>query len=102
MRFFTRHDGQPIVKTEAFKQSKLANKVHSIVRRESSFDAIVKSVMNFSAAFDKGHGVYYLAAWTVDIVELKVWSYVPFDNSPLLYHCYTSVARFSLQHPTVY
>lgn len=51
-------------------------KLTSIVRRDSSFVAIVTSVTHSSAAFVKGHGVFFLAARMVNIVEIIVASNV--------------------------
>lgn len=67
-RCVARHNGRPIAKTEPLKLSNLPNKVTSIVRRDSSFLAIVKSVINFSDVFKEERGVSYLAARGVDIV----------------------------------
>lgn len=59
---------RPIAETEALKVSKFANKESIIMGRNSSFEATVNSVKNFSAAFEKGHGVSFFAAWIVHIV----------------------------------
>lgn len=57
----------------------------SIVRRNSSFFAVVKSVINFRAAFEKEHGVFLLAAHMVDIVEDTILSDFPTGDSPQTY-----------------
>lgn len=44
------------------KANSLANIVTSIVRHESSFVAVVKSIMDFSAAIWKEHNVSFLTA----------------------------------------
>lgn len=58
MRLVTRHDGRPIVGTDALKLSNLANMVTGFVCRDSSFVALVKSVMNFNAALRKKIGLF--------------------------------------------
>lgn len=58
MQCVTWHDVHPIAKTVALKLGIYARKVTSIVRLDSSFDAIEKSVINFSVASVKERAVY--------------------------------------------
>lgn len=74
VRCFTRHDGRPIAEAEALKLSSFANKVTSVVRCDFSFVAVVKTVINFSAAFEKGHSMLFLAASMVNSDEDMVSS----------------------------
>lgn len=55
----TQQDGCSIEETEALKLSSLANKVTSILRRDSSFLAIMKSLVNFSVALEKELGLSF-------------------------------------------
>lgn len=69
-----RHDCRPIAETEALKLSHFATTVTSLVCPNSLFAVVVKPVKDFSAAFEEGHGVFFLTAWMVDIVEDLVLS----------------------------
>lgn len=57
------------METEALKQSILENTVTSIVRHVSSFVAIVKSVLNFSATLEKEHVVSFLAIRILEVLK---------------------------------
>lgn len=76
-----RHDGRPIAETEELKLTDFTKKVTSIVYRDFSFVAIVKSILNFRAAFEKKHGVLFLATQVVDIVDDMVLSDILTGNS---------------------
>lgn len=65
----TGQESCPIVKTETLKVINIANKVTSILRRDSWFVVIVKSVINVCAAFGKEHGASFLAARMMHIIE---------------------------------
>lgn len=70
---------------QKYSLSNLRNMVTSIVRRNFPFVAGVKSVMNFSAAFEKKYGVSFLAAWMADIVDDMVSSDIVSGNSAQRY-----------------
>lgn len=97
MWFVTRYDGHPMPEIDALKQSSLANKVTNIVRRDSFFVAIVKSVINYSAVFEKEHGVSFVAARKLDIAEYMVLSDSLSGNRPKTYPRDIWVAKFYLQ-----
>lgn len=58
----TQHNRGPIAETEVLTLCNLANKETSIVRRVSMFVPIKMSLINFIAAFEKEHGVFFFAA----------------------------------------
>lgn len=62
VRSVMRDNGCPIAETEARRRSILASKVTSTIHRDISFVAIVKSALNFRAAFEKEHGTPFLGA----------------------------------------
>lgn len=74
MRCSTQHNSYLVVETEARKLNIFVYNVSSIVHFHSLFGAVVKSIANFSAAFENEHGVYFLDAQMVDIVGNKVSS----------------------------
>lgn len=80
--------------------SSLANNLTTIVRGNYSFVAIGKSVINFSAALGKEHGVSFFAAWMVNIVKHAVLFDFLFHNSPQIYQRYMRVGKVFLQSPT--
>lgn len=94
MRCVTQHDGRPIVETETLKMSNLASQVTNIVRWDSSFFTLVKSAMNFSTAFEKERGVFFLAARMGDIVEDMARSNFLTGNSSQAYRRYIRVSKF--------
>lgn len=94
VRCVTRHGGCLIAETEALKHCNRASRVTSIVRRDASFVAIVKPVINLSTAFQKGHGVFFLAGRMADIVEHMVSSDILFDNSAQTYQRYIRKQSF--------
>lgn len=69
------------------------------MRRDSGSVAVVKSVTNFSAAFKKKHGVFFLAAWMVDFVEDMVSSKFVTSNSSQTHQRHILAAKFLLQRP---
>lgn len=77
----TQQNGCPIAETNPHKVSNLSNMVSSIVRRESSFVTLEKSVINFSVACEKEHGMSFLSTWMVDNVEDMVSSDLLTGNS---------------------
>lgn len=93
----TQHEGGPIAETEALKLNNYLNKVTSIVCRDSLLVSIVNPVMNFSAAFGKEHGMCFLAARIVDIVEDVISSDLLTGNSSQTYWHYIWVAKFLYQ-----
>lgn len=102
VQYVTRYDGRPIAKTEALKQSNLLNTVTSIVRRDSSFVAVVKSIMNFSATFKNEQSRSFLTARIVDIVEDRVSSDFLTCNRPQIYQRQIRTAKFLLQRLNIY
>lgn len=78
-----------------------ANKVTNLVRRDSIFVVVVKSTMNFSAAFEKEHDVSFLATRMEDIFENMDSSDILTNNSVHTYQRYILVAKFPLQHPNL-
>lgn len=99
MRCDRQQDGRPITKSHALKQSHLTIKVPNIVRCDSSFIAVVRFVANFSAAFEKVHGVSFPVARMVGIVNYIVFSNCLTDNSSRNYQSCIQVAKFSHQQP---
>lgn len=93
----TRQNSRPVAKTEAFKLIKLTNKVTSIVRCDSSFIAVIKSVVNFREAFKKKHGISFLAAWIADIVNDMLWSDFLTGNCRQTYRRYIQATKLLLQ-----
>lgn len=90
-----------IAKSEELKLKSPGNKVPSIVRRNSSFVGIAKSVLNFSPAFDKEHGMSFLAARIVDIVDdMHLFDHLT-DDSPHTYQVIIQVAKFLFQRPNI-
>lgn len=68
MRCATRHDGRRVAETEGLKLSFLSYTVTIVVPRDFLLVLIVKSIISFSAAFEKYHGVSFLDARMVDII----------------------------------
>lgn len=97
MRFATRHDARRIEQTIALKLSNLANKRTNTVLRDSLLVAILQSLINFNAVFEKEHGVFFLAAQMVVIVKNKISSDFLSENSPLKYQRYIQMAKIFLQ-----
>lgn len=60
VRCVTGYNGHPFAETEMFRLSNFANLMTSIVRSDAASVAVVKIVMNFSAAFNKVNGVFGL------------------------------------------
>lgn len=98
LRCVTRHDGRPIAETEELKLSSLSNKATRTVRKYILFIAIVKSEMNFSAAFTKDDGVFCLAARIVDNVDNMALFEFLTANIPQTCQCYIPVTGFLLHH----
>lgn len=71
-----------IADSEALKLSSLLSKMTTIMRHNSLLVAIVKSVVNFSAASEKKLGVFFLAAWMRNIVENMILSKFLSENNP--------------------
>lgn len=61
----------------------------------------MKSVINFSAVFEKEHGVSFLPASIAGIVENMVSSDLLSGNSSQTYQCYIQVANFFLQRTNI-
>lgn len=59
-----------------------------------SFVAVVKSVSNFSASFEKALGVFFLAVWMVKIVEDVDSFDSPADISLQTYRCFIQIKKF--------
>lgn len=64
-----RHDGRPILGTEALMLSNIVKKVTHILRRDSFSATIVLSERNFIPAFEKEYDLSFLGAEREDIVE---------------------------------
>lgn len=86
---------------EALKFSNLVNEVTNIMCRNSSFVAILKFLMNFSAELQKERIVFCLAALMVDIVENIVSPDFLSGNSPQTYQCNIRMVKFFLQYPKI-
>lgn len=99
MRYVTPHDGCLIEETEPLNLSDLTNKMASIVRRDSSFVAVGKSVIKFSVSFEKEHNVSFLNARMVDIVEETFLSDFLTSKDPQIYQRYIRVGKFLCQRP---
>lgn len=97
----TRHDGRPIAGMEAPELSNFANRVINMERRDSSFVAELKPVMNFNDAFEKEHGVPFLTSRIKKIFEDVVSSEFLTDNCPQTYQCKIQVEMFILQYPNL-
>lgn len=69
VRCVTQRNGRPIVEMEALELSNDAIKGTSIERPDFSFVAIVKLVMNISAAFKKEYDKSFLFALMVDTID---------------------------------
>lgn len=72
-RCVTRQAGCSVAETEAHKRSTHTNKGTGTVRRDFLFIAKVKSVMNISVAFEKGHAASFFAPRMVNIVKTMVF-----------------------------
>lgn len=72
-----------------------------MVHQDSSLIAIVKSVINFDAVFEKEHGLSFPVARMVDIVEdmasFDFLSGISFQTCQR----YIRVAKFIFQHPDI-
>lgn len=101
VRCITKHDACPIAEVEALKLSNLANKGTSIVRCNSSFVAIVKLVIIFSASFEKAHCGSFLAAQMNNIVEDMFSFNFLSGNSIQTYQHHIRVAKSFLQRSNI-
>lgn len=99
VRCVARHYDRQVAKTKALKLSSLANRATSNICRDSSFVAIVRSIKNFSATFEREHGVSFPAARIVDIVEEMVSFNFLTGNGNQIYQRYILLANFVLQRP---
>lgn len=97
VRCVVQYDGHPVVEKEALKLCGLANKLSSIIRRDSSFAAVVKSVTDLSTALEKEHDMFFLAAQMVDILDdMDLFNFLT-GNSCQTCLRYIRVAKFFFQ-----
>lgn len=97
IRCVTQYGGRPTTETKGLKLGNHANKVTCIVHCNSLFVATIKSEMNFSTAFEKEHGVSFLAHRPVSIDEDMILSDFRSDKSPETYQHYIQVVTFVLR-----
>lgn len=98
-RCVTRHEGHPIAHTEAIKLNNVSNKLTGLIWRDSSFVEVMKFVLNFIVAFQRGHGVSFIAVRMVDIVDDMLSSDIMTSNSRQKYYGYIRKAKFFQQLP---
>lgn len=89
----TRHDGSPNAETEVFNLSTLENEVSSIVPRDFPSVVVLKSVIDYSSAFNQKNCMSFLAARMVDIVENMVLSNFLTRNRSQTYQRYIRAAK---------
>lgn len=94
-------DGLQLAKMETLKMQNVANNVTSIVHRDSSFVVVLKSVMTFSAAFEKEHGGTSFDTQIIDIVDNMIKSNFVTGNSRQTYQGYILVKKFLFQRPSI-
>lgn len=93
-------NGRPNAEKKLLKLSNLTSKLTGIVHCDPRFVAIVNSVMNFSAAFNKCHGVSSIDALTVDISKYMAFSGLLTRNSLKSIRRWSSAAK-CFRNPTL-
>lgn len=102
VRYAMRHKGRSIAELESFKVNNFANMAVSILCRNFSFVAMIKSVMSFKEAFKKEQSVSFLAARMVNIVERMTSSDLPTSTRIQTYKCYIRLVTFFFQCPNTF
>lgn len=101
MQCVMRHDGCIIAEKRALELNNFAIKVGSIVCRDPSFIAKVRSVTNLSATVAEEHFVsFFTARKEVTIGDMDLNDFLS-SVSPQTYQCYIRMTKFLLQRPNI-
>lgn len=101
VRCVTEHDGYPIAHTEALNLRTFPNMVTGLEWRDSSLLAVMKFLLNLSAAFQKENGAGFVAVSMVGIFDDMVASDFLAGNSRQIYYHYIGVTMVFQQLSTI-
>lgn len=93
VRFIFQEDKAAIGKVERINLSKLARKLIIIVRSNAAFVNLIKTCLNFSIAFKKGHEEKFVLTGTVDLIENMMCSAILTEKSVQSYFRWIQVSE---------
>lgn len=90
-----------VCRTKGITLRRILNKVTGILRCDSTFVNLMKTVMNFAVTFEKCYGEKFVATSTLDTVKDMIGSHFLKIMRSLSYYRYDRVAKKILKHESI-
>lgn len=101
MHYAFQIDGKPITAAQEIKLSKKANILTAILRREISFNDIIRSVLNYEQTFEEVYAVSFVDACVLELVDDTMSLNFLAVNCKEAYDCYSSVVKTMIKNEGV-